>query len=162
MNCPNCAKEIKDEDSVYCPYCRRFLREMPFKTTGLPIAGGILAILASCITCFIAVSVIAAFLGNLSIYLSVPPFYGMIFLGMFGIVAFALGLAGGITSLTRKNFAPSIVGICFSILQGFIIVIVSGTVGDSALRAGFLLGLPIIALSILGLIFVAISKAEFT
>ena len=65
-------------------------------------------------------------------------------------------------ALTRKNFTLSIVGICFSIVEGFMIIIAGGTAENNGLMGGLLLGLPIIVLSILGLIFVTISKAEFT
>jgi len=161
LNCPNCGKEIKDEDAVYCPYCKKLLKYIPSKKTGLPIAGGILIILASCITFFISLLEIIASSGTLGIYSSLPLFETL-FLGIFGIIIFALGLTGGIMALTRKNFTLSIVGICFSIVEGFMIIIAGGTAENNGLMGGLLLGLPIIVLSILGLIFVTISKAEFT
>ena len=77
-------------------------------------------------------------------------------MGIFGILAFAFGLTAGILTLKRKVFPLAIIGICF--------VIVSGIVISIAIPYGafWIFGVPIAILSILGVIFAAISKREFT
>jgi hypothetical protein len=70
--------------------------------------------------------------------------------GMLGIIAFAFGLTGGIFSLKRKRIAFSIFGMSLLITSGIMMTIPL-----------WVFGLPIAVLSILGVIFAAISKGEF-
>jgi len=160
LNCPSCGKEVIDDNAIYCPYCTKPLRLLR-KRTGLPIAGGILTIIAACVSIIGGVIGMAAFISFLSwsYYYYYRPIYQVLFMGVFGILAFALGLTGGIFSLKRRHFALSIIGTSFVVVSGVITMEAIAITGSWSF--GLLLGLPPVLLSILGLIFVAISKGEF-
>lgn len=161
LKCPSCGKDIKDEEAIYCSYCSKPLKQLPFKQTGFPIAGGILAIIASCVCIIIGLVYLIMFQASIS-YVGGQPRWECLFAGLFGIIAFAFGLAGGITSLRRKNFKLAIIGVCFALTSGFVNFGALGTHPYSALLGGLIFGLPIIILSLLSLIFIAISKGEFS
>ncbi len=129
--------------------------------TGFPIAGGILAIIASCTCIIFAVLGIMGFASTLS-YRYYSPYYWALLMGILGAVAFAFGLAGGIMSLRRKHFVLALVGACFLLLQGFTTILAIGIEGIDALAYGVLVGTPTIVLSVLSLIFIAISNREFS
>jgi len=87
--------------------------------------------------------------------------YSFLFMGVFGILAFALGLTGGIMALKKQNFALSMIGMCFLVIQSFV------TIGAFFLpngdwTSGVIFGIPLLVLSILSLVFVAISQKEFS
>lgn len=129
--------------------------------TGFPIAGGILAIIASCACIIFAVLGIMGFVLTLS-YRYYSPYYWALLMGISGAVAFAFGLTGGIMSLKRKHFVLALIGACFLLLQGFITILAIGIEGIDALAFGILVGTPTIVLSVLSLIFIAISNREFS
>jgi len=142
--CPKCGKEVSD-DVFYCPYCGTQIKVTIKKTTGYPIAGGILGIIASCLCIFVG------FISLIS-----PHGWGMFLAGLFNLIGFAFGLTGGILTLRRKTFPLAIIGISL-ILTASVITM------SASLIEPFLIvfGLPISILSILSLIFTAISKNEF-
>jgi hypothetical protein len=143
MYCPKCGKEISD-DFAYCPYCGAQIKAVASKRTSFPTAGGILGIIASCICVFLAIVCIAE---------SPYSYFGAIefLVGLFGIIGFPLGLTGGILMLKRKTFSLAIIGISLVLVFGALLIPLSA-----------LLGLPIIVLSVLSLVFTAISRGEFT
>jgi len=156
MHCPKCGKEVPD-DASYCAYCGTQIKTAIGRKTGFPIAGGILSIIASCVCIFV---------GILGILTSIEPYYpysrfGMLFMGIFALIGFAFGLTGGILTLRRKNFSLAIIGISLVLVSGFITILASITEPYGYLGA-VIFGVPIILLSILSLIFTAISKQEFT
>ena len=71
--------------------------------------------------------------------------------GIFGIIAFAFGLSGGIFSLKRRRLVFSVFGMSLLIASGIMMAI-----------PVWVYGLPIATLLLLSVIFVAISKDEFT
>jgi hypothetical protein len=165
LYCPHCGKEILDEKAVYCPYCAKPLVLAPQagvvrKRTGFPTAAGILTIIAACISIFIGT------VGIIDLGTSFAYYYGFayafFFMGIFGILAFAFGLTGGIFSIKRIHFALSIVGISLVLVSGFVTIIELAAMGNYAWVVGLLFGLPIVLLSLLGVIFAGISKGEFT
>lgn len=84
-------------------------------------------------------------------------------MGICGILGFAFGLTGGILSLERKRFAISIFGTSFVLVSGFVTIIgFASAAAYGAEMAEVLFGLPPILLSILGIIFLGVSKGEFT
>jgi hypothetical protein len=161
MNCPHCGNEIKDEKAVYCPYCSKLLREMPRKKTAFPIVAGILTIIAACV--FVPVGTL--FMGAYVWYAIQGHSEGIevLITGLFGILGFAFGLTSGILSLKRRYFGMSLAGLSMVIFCGFAIIFgmaVRGYRQAVADALGF--GVPIIVMAILSLIFVAISKKEFS
>ncbi len=134
-------------------------KTMPVHTTGFPVAAGILTIIAASFAIIIAFLAIAQatiytnsyyYQQNLT-YLVLP-----LFAGIWNFIAFALGLTAGLFSLKRKRFMMAIVGISLLIVGGFLSVLQTGTLG-----LGWIIGIPVIILSILSAIFVGISKNEF-
>lgn len=160
--CPKCGKPVLDDAALFCPYCGSGLAAAlksppPGKRTDFSIVAGILTIIASCL---------AAFIGILELIvlplLFASRYFGLIwmFLGIFGILGFVFGLTGGIFSIRRRHFVLSIVSISLVIVSGFVVLMAPGLV--SSWRVGMLFGVPIMILSVLGLIFAAVSKGEFT
>jgi hypothetical protein len=152
---------------LFCPYCGIGLAVAsapppPTKRTGFPIAGGILTIVGSCIAAFIGILMLiaSAFQSNAYYYYYNPyPYY--LFIGIFGILGFAFGLTAGIFSLKRRHFAFSIIGISLLLLSGFVTMVLFALMPFGSVWGGLLFGLPAMLLSLLGLIFTAISKSEF-
>lgn len=120
------------------------------KRAPFPLAGGVLTIIGSCFALPAAI---------LSIYISYDwgaygygayPAY-ILFFGIFGLIAFAFGLAAGIMTLKRIHIVFSIFGVSFLLASGVMMII-----------AVLVLGLLIMILSILGVIFVALSNKQFS
>jgi hypothetical protein len=147
LNCPNCGKEITNSDAIFCPFCSKPIKTQK-KHGGLITASGILAIIASCW---------ALFLGILCLSNTSWVYYGEFIYpvaGVFGIVGFAFGLAGGILTLKRKVFPLAVIGLLLVLVAG----IVMSAVGYSLP----FLALPIHIMMILSIVFIAISKSDFT
>lgn len=83
---------------------------------------------------------------------------GFLLMGIFGIFGFAFGLTAGIFTLKRIHFGVAIVGACFPLVSGAVNIV---PIGYRSTYAGLLFGLPILILSLLGLIFTTLSKREF-
>jgi hypothetical protein len=150
LNCPNCGKDVSNQDAVFCPYCSKPLN-VTRKRSGFPIAAGILTLIASCI---------AVIIGFIALFSDSTAF---VVTGVFCFLAFAFGLTGGILTLKRRIFPLAIIGVIFVLVSGLVIISAFATAGyDYDLSgSGVLIGIPIIILSILGIIFTAISKGEF-
>jgi hypothetical protein len=83
--------------------------------------------------------------------------------GFFSILGFALGLTSGIMSLKRKYFALTLAGLIVVIFSGIVVIFGMAMRGyRTALSDGLTFGVPTIVLAILSLIFVSISKQEFS
>ena len=151
MKCSNCGKQIAIEDANFCPYCAKPLKIIQ-KRTPFPTTAGILTIIGSCVAIAMGIIYLAAAL--FSYGYAYGYIYGLsvyyLITGIFGIIAFAFGLTGGIFSLKRKRLAFSIFGMSLLIASGIMMAIPL-----------WVFGLPIAVLSILSVIFVAISKGEF-
>jgi hypothetical protein len=88
-------------------------------------------------------------------------------MGIFCVLAFAFGLTGGILTLKRRLFPLAIFGTSLVLASGFVIVM---TFAMGPFYAHIypnwaiilLFALPILVLSILSVVFTAISKGEFT
>jgi hypothetical protein len=120
----------------------------PRKRTGYPIAAGILTIIASCLTLYFGIRFFRA----------VGLFW--VLMGIFGILAFAFGLTAGIFSIRRRRYGLSIFGMSLLTFMGFLMLLVPASF--SALLTALLFGLPLLILSILSVVFAAMSKDEFT
>jgi hypothetical protein len=133
-------------------------------TTGFPIAAGILAIIAASIIIFNALLAVAQTVNLANSYYyqqNLTYLVFVLFAGIWNFIAFGLGLAGGIFSIKRKHFALTIVGMSFLLVGGFISVFESAILGGYW-SYGMIIGMPIIILTMLSIIFVGVSKNEFT
>jgi hypothetical protein len=133
------------------------------KRTGFPIAAGVITIVASCISIIFGILGTTAFIALLD-----QRFFGMVHvvgylvMGLLGLVAFALGLTGGILMLKRKRFGLAASGVSIVLASGIANIIVVGAQGAYAIASALVFGLPIVILAILGVVFTAVSKGEFT
>jgi hypothetical protein len=156
LNCPRCGKEIREEDALFCPYCVHPLKVFQ-RRSGFPVAAGVLAIIASCLCLVWGVpATISASVSVGNHYLGYPYYLALLGSGMLGIAAFALGLTASIVTLKRQHFGIAITG------QS--IVIASSIVVGFAVSYGFgwIFEIPVLVLSIISVVFTAISKSEFT
>lgn len=144
--CPKCGTEMPDE-AKFCMKCGGQISAERSKS-GFPIAGGILVILAASFV----------FINGLYYLIYMTSSYwhfgiGGIILGIICIIGFALGMAGGISSLTRKNFVSAVIGASFVVAGGSVSLVVPFSI---------LPGMVSFVLGVIGLIFIAISKKEFS
>lgn len=155
LHCPKCGDNVPEE-SKFCPHCGAPFEATPairVRSTSLPIAGGVLAIIDACICAF--VGILATFRYTWSFYS-----YGWLFLlGLIAFVGFAFGLIGGITALRRKYYEVALLGTSLIMLSGFVDIIAFAARHRILLEA--VLGIPVLILAIISLIFIAISRLEF-
>lgn len=168
MKCPHCGKEVADENAVFCPYCSKPLN--PKRHLSMPTASGTLTTIS-------AIIVLLAGLLTISNALSTYGGYGYGYVagtniffwiaGIFEVVAFAVALAGATFQFRRRAFSGSILSDVLLIAaaaivtgQAFLRVNLSPSV--TLIYIGYLfLGIPLLALSILSIIFVAVAKTEY-
>jgi len=117
------------------------LRKKVVEPTLLATAG-VLTIIASCMSLF------------LGIFGVVSGYVYFEYVGIFGILSFAFGLAAGISALKKKMFILSILGISLLIVSG--ILFSSPIDGNSVWE----IGLAITILSILSIVFVAKAREK--
>jgi hypothetical protein len=133
------------------------------KRTPFPSTAGILTIIGSCITITLSILLVAG-----TLYIVVMGYFGIsparylynLIAGIFGIIAFAFGLTGGIFALRRRRIALSIFGISLLITSGIMMSLPFWVMGYTI--SNWVWGLPIVILSVLSVIFVAVSKGEFS
>jgi predicted nucleic acid-binding Zn ribbon protein len=109
LNCPNCGKEILDEDATFCPKCGEPLEpedEMQQELTDLVLASGILTIISAAFSSGVGYIALYQYMSLLSYY-GHDLLQGFLILGVFGIVASAFGLVGGVFMLKRKRIKVS-------------------------------------------------------
>lgn len=156
IKCLSCGKRADISDANYCPYCSKSLKMQ--KNTPFPIVAGAFTTLASCMTLVIGIFFIAGALFSSvfayefgTVWISNYPInVYLLVAGILEIIAFAFGLTGSIYSLKRRRLALSIFGMSLLLASGAMIALPM-----------LIYGLPIAILSILSVIFVAISKSEF-
>jgi predicted nucleic acid-binding Zn ribbon protein len=164
LNCPNCGKEILDEDAAFCPKCGEPLEpedEMQQERTDLVLAAGILTIIAA---------TFSSGLGYISIYqyVSLLSYYdqsllqGFLILGVSGIMASAFGLAGGVFMLQRKRIKVSMLGVILLLVSVFVSYITIQHYQYGFTEIILFSEISIFIFSILSGVLVFTSKAEFT
>jgi uncharacterized membrane protein len=163
--CLKCGKELPD-DAIYCLNCGTAVSaELAKRRSGLLTAGGVLVIIDSCIVMVTAILGLIASVGVLSApqhYSNTGIYYNIFIVSLFEVLCFAFGLTAGIQSLRRKTFVISIIGIVFLMVAGILDLVYLGIPYGGALWFFLLFGGTTLILSLLGLIFVAIKKQDFT
>jgi predicted nucleic acid-binding Zn ribbon protein len=122
LNCPNCGKEILDEDASFCPKCGEPLApedEIEQNLTDLVLAAGILTIIAAAFSSGLGYIAIYQYTSLLSYY-GHSLLQGFLILGVFGIVASAFGLVGGVFMLQRKRIKVSMLGVILLLASVFV------------------------------------------
>jgi len=170
LKCSNCGKEVTNEDAVFCPYCAKSFKEI-HKNTPLPIAAGVLTTLSSCIIVVAGILSLVSSLFFLVISydykISISFVSGfLLFTGILGIISFAFGLTGGVSFLKRTRIITSTVGLSLLIVSGILFSVgyiwIAGLSNDFfSMSLIWIAGIIASILSIIGLVFVAVSRAEF-
>jgi hypothetical protein len=121
-----------------------------------PIAGGLLAIIVSCIA--LTFSGILVFNGIItdSAQVSIQD-VNYLADGAFGMLVSGVVLTGGIMILKRKHFVYAIIAMCFMVVKGATFTVSTG--GDFW---GLFIGIDILMLTLMSLIFTLISYKEFS
>lgn len=125
MICPNCGKEITDEEAVFCPKCGKSLTDegevsgiLP-KSTDFVLAAGIISLISATFSSGLGYIAIYQYMSLLSYYGN-DLLQGFLFMGAFGMVASAFGLAGGILILKRRRIKLSMLSIILLVVSVFV------------------------------------------
>jgi len=154
LNCPNCGREVTNQDATFCPYCAKPLRLVQ-KRTGLPLAAGILAIIPSCLIGFSGIAgLIAAAIIEPVLMVMALPFLALTI----------LGLSAGIFMIKRRHLTFSILATSILLVSGAIFLVMSFAipVSDITSALNYLWSTIMMVLSTLSLLFAAISRNEFS
>jgi hypothetical protein len=129
LTCPNCGKEVADEDAVFCPKCGKSLTaedEMQQdsmvtqqKSTDLVLAAGILSLISASFSSGLGYITIYQYMSLISFY-GQDLLQGFLIMGAFGFVASAFGLVGGLFMLKRKRIKVSMLGIILLVASVFV------------------------------------------
>jgi len=137
------------------------VQESSPKRSVFPVVGGILLIIGS-ILCSITGAI-----GLIALSISYPYGVGVdsprvIPLAVFVVLGFLGGLLGGIMGVRRKYIALVITGAFMVMAAGFVnITIITRAHYSTVMTDALLAGLPIILVSIFGLILTVVSRDEF-
>jgi hypothetical protein len=159
LYCPYCGKEVPNEDTIFCPYCSKPLKLIK-KHSGFPTVAGILTIIAACIVIIFGTLEYSAIANDYTIYMhyhtsyDAYDVYGALITGIWCTICFGLGLAAGVLSIKRRRFVLSIIGT--SLLLVTALFMLTESIGLAVLA------IPVLILSVLSVVFVGISKGEFT
>jgi ABC-type branched-subunit amino acid transport system permease subunit len=123
--CPNCGKEITDEDAIFCSKCGQSLTDegevdktQP-KSTDLVLAAGLISLISATFSSGLGYIAVYQYMSLLSYYGN-DLLQGFLLMGAFGIVASAFGLAGGILILKRRRIKISMLGIILLVVSVFV------------------------------------------
>ena len=171
MNCPNCDKEITDEDATFCPKCGKSLApedetqqdsmDMQQKSTDLVLAAGILSLVSAAFSSGLGYIAIYQYMSLLSYY-GHELLQGFLIMGIFGTAAAAFGLAGGIFMLKRNRIKLSMLGIILMVASVFVNYIAIQHYQYGFTDILLFSEITIFVLSILSGALVFSSKTEFT
>jgi len=164
LNCPNCGKEILDEDAIFCPKCGKSLApedEIQQKRTDLVLAAALLSIIAAAFSSGLGYIAIYQYVSLLSYY-GHSLLQGFLILGVFGIVAAAFGLAGGTFMLKRKRIKVTMLGVILLLVSVFVTYIILQHYQYGFTDILLFSEISILIFSILSGALIFTSKAEFT
>lgn len=167
MNCPNCGKEIIYEDATFCPKCGKSLApedEIQQKRTDLVLAAAILSIISAAFVASLGYIGIYQYNTLLSYYGSAmaSEFLGFLIFGVIGIIASVFALAGGIFMLKRKWFIFSMLGAIFPLVSVFVTYISIQHYNYGFTDIMLFTEISAAILSIMSILLIFTSKAEFT
>jgi ABC-type branched-subunit amino acid transport system permease subunit len=169
--CPNCGKEFPDEDADFCPKCGKSLApenemqqdsiDVQQKSTDLVLAAGILTLISAAFSSGLGYIAIYQYMSLLSYY-GHDLLQGFLIMGIFGIVASAFGLAGGMFMLKRKRIKLSMLGIILLVASVFVTYLIIQYYQYGFTDVLLFSEISIFILSIWSGVLIFSSKAEFT
>lgn len=134
------------------------------KKSRYPIAAGVLAIIAACISALLGSSGILGFATESVMARGYPVELSLVV--AFYFLGFAFGLTGGILAMNRSVFSLAVTGMSIMMVTGLLSFVVTAIVpeelGISTPLAFIIFELPILLLAAFGIILTARSKREFT
>ena len=170
MSCPNCGKEILNEDSPFCPNCGNPLAsdvdeiqnalEVQQKSSDLVLAAAILTIVAAAFSAglgYIGVNQYTYYAAHIDFSLLI----GFLILAAIGLSVSAFAIFGGILMLKRKYIKVSMLVVALLLVS-----VVVNYVTLQHYNYGFsditvMSEIAILILSVLSGVFIATSNAEF-
>jgi predicted nucleic acid-binding Zn ribbon protein len=170
LNCPNCGKEILDEDASFCPKCGESLApedEIQQKRTDLVLAAAMLTIIAATFVASLGYIGMYQYNYSFSYYNSLVPNYdpsplfGFLIFGVDGIIVAAFALAGAIFMLKRKWFIFSMLGAIFPLVSVFVTFISIQHYNYGFTDILLFTEISATIFSIMSILFIFTSKAEF-
>ena len=171
LNCPYCGNEIVYEDATFCPKCGKSLApegemrqdsiDVQQKSTDLVLAAGILTLISASFSSGLGYIAIYQYMSLLSYY-GHDLLQGFLIMGIFGIVASAFGLAGGLFMLKRKRMKFSMLGVILLVASVFVTYIIIQYYQYGFTDVLLFSEISIFILSIWSGVLVFSSKAEFT
>ena len=129
LNCPNCGKEILDEDASFCPKCGKSLApedEIQQKRTDLVLAAAMLTIIAAAFSAGLGYIALYQYNYWFSIYgSSAPPqILGFLIFGIVDIIASAFAIAGATFMLKRKRIKVTMLGVILLLVSAVVTYII--------------------------------------
>lgn len=158
LSCPKCGKEVPSRDYAYCPFCGARVRVVAPGVAGSPVIGGILAVIASCTSLFVAVFCL----------MSIAQWYfpwrlQYLLACLLSLVGFGFGLTAGVEAFKRNRYAYVISGLLFLLLSSLInIAFLAAIPGHTGTELFIIYNAPIILLTPPSIIYIVTAKEEFT
>lgn len=164
MTCVECGKPILNKESSFCAYCGISFDSKPI-SSGLTSEAAILAIVA-------AIFSVAAGVSGLNYYQSYVTYYtayavdtsgsiGFLLFSSFAFVAAAIGFASGILALAKKRLKVIVSGILFMFASPIFTFVALWHFDYGFLESLLLPEISIIAFSIISIVFIIKSRANF-
>jgi len=135
------------------------------KESGLPIAGGILTIVAAILGLLVGYSIQPWIYYLYGFVDFVVTWWLIVVMWWLGIVGFAFGLASGVLMIKKRSLALALVGMVILLIVGILPLIwgfvVVEFLRESLINMFYIYGFPIITFSILSIIFAVASRKKF-
>ena len=159
LKCPNCDKEILDEDATFCPKCGNPLEAQSI-SSDLVLGAAILAMIAAAFTGGMGYIAIYQYIQLVSFY-DFSLVFGFLILGVVGIIGSAFAISGAAFMLKRKIIIFSILGAVFPSVSAFVTYITVERFEYGFTDILLFSQISLIILSILSAILVFKSRDEF-
>ena len=163
MKCPNCDKEILDEDATFCPKCGNPL-ETQSKRSDLVLAAAILTIIAAAFSAGLGYVALYNYNYWVTTYGSSAPsqIAGFLIFGIVNIITSAIAIAGATFMLKRKFIILSMLGAILPLVSAIVTYVTVNQYQLGFTETMLISEISIIIFSILSGILVFKSKDEFT
>jgi len=125
--------------------------------TNFRLLAGFLTILTSIIMIFYGFGFSLAYISSINYY-HTRVFDPALYIGIWNSCTFPFTMAGGIFLIKKKHFMLSIVGMVLALASGFIPMIALASFPNYVWTNGWPIGAPLIFLSIVALVALAVSK----
>jgi cation transport ATPase len=179
LNCPNCGKELVDDENAFCPGCGKPVAnveedenclnsvQMQQKQPDLVFAAAILTLISATLIAsvgYIGLYQYTSLVDYVGVTIMLSDFEGFLIFGVVCIVGSMGALAGGMFMLKRKNFKISMLGIVSLIISVFVTYAFTPTYSYSFDVKAILMftEVTVFMCAIISGLFVSSSNAEFS